>query len=585
LASSGLDHLYHARFDEAKADFERIHKMHPRHPAGKFFLGGLEWHRLTTGPSELIASESGSAAFFAHMDEAISLGEDALKANSSDASARFFLGGAYGYEARYLALRERWWDAYQKGKRGVGHLERVVKDRPDFGDAYLGLGIYHYYADVIPGVLKLFGKVAGMDGDKKRGLEEIHRSLREGTIVQPEARFFLAEIYSTFEEDHWRALDFSRTLRDEYPENELFAWINARVLDELHLTDLASREWSWLRTKAEGPGHRGFLEYRLARTRLYSGDFAGAATQLEELLQRGALGSRRMAMWARLRLGMALDFLGRHEEAIEQYRKAHDMKASSTAEERAEERISAAKKNPAAISLLELQEMARILKDTRTHGEKELRMLEDKLTGPSRGLSKSKSEIYYGIARDLAEARMRRGDPAACIAAIDRLNESHRDAPKEEKANLLELRARALARLGRIEDALRDLKAARPRASWDMRQVIDRERETLSRGNPYSEAAVSPTASQPTVQAPDRGELTLETEVLSPNGQTVRIPMALQGASWVSTTLPESSGEILYRFVANGLTARIDPSAPRSVMKVDQAWSVYPKQTNSSVSP
>ncbi|HET9888664.1 MAG TPA: tetratricopeptide repeat protein, partial [bacterium] len=384
LAATGLEHLYHARFSEAKADFERIQKLHPKHPAGKFFLGGLEWHKLTTGPSEMIASESGSAPFFAEMNEAISLGEAAVKANPSDASARFFLGGAYGYEARYLALQEKWWDAYQKGKKGVSHLERVVKDRPDFGDAYLGLGIYHYYADVIPSVLKFFSKFVGMDGDKKRGLQEIHRSLREGTIVEQEARFFLSEIYSSFEEDQWRALDFSSALRDLYPENELFAWMNARVLDELHLTQQATREWEWLRTKAQGPGHRGFVDYRLARTRLYSGDFEGAAKQFEDLLERGTLGSRRMTVWSRIRLGMAYDFLGRYEESLAQHRQALESKASDAAKERAEERIAAGKKDPGALSLLELQEMASILKDTGTHGEKELRMLEDKLTGPSR---------------------------------------------------------------------------------------------------------------------------------------------------------------------------------------------------------
>lgn len=555
--------------------------MHPRHPAGKFFLGGLEWHRLTTGPSELISSASGSAPFFAHMDEAIALGEDAVKANPSDASARFFLGGAYGYEARYLALQERWWDAYQKGKKGVSHLERVVKDRPDYGDAYLGLGIYHYYAAVIPSVLKFFSKVVGMGGDKKRGLQEIHRSLREGTIVDQEACFFLAEIYSSFEEDQWRALEFSRTLRDKYPENELFAWINARVLDELHLTQQATREWEWLRTQAQGPGHRGFVEYRLARTRLYSGDFEGAAAQFQELLQRGTLGSRRMMMWARLRLGMALDFLGRHEEALEQYRKALEAKASSSAEERAEERLSAGKKDPGALSLLELQEMARIVRDTGTRSEKELRMLEDKLTGPSRVLSKSKAELYYEIARDLAEARMRRGDSAGCIAAIDRVLQSRRQTPKEQKALLLELRARALARQGHIEEAQHDLQSARSLADSDARQLIDRERETLSKGNPYAQLPANAPLPERHVQSPDRGELTLEVEVRS--GQNIsRIPMDLKEGEWVSRALPESSDDLFYRFVANGLSPRIDPTSTLTVLNVDQAWSVYPKQTNSS---
>ena len=544
-------------------------------------MGGLEWHKLTTGPSELIASESGSAPFFTEMNEAISLGEAAVKANPSDASARFFLGGAYGYEARYLALQEKWWDAYQKGKKGVSHLERVVKDRPDYGDAYLGLGIYHYYADVIPSVLKFFSKIVGMDGDKKRGLQEIHRSLREGTIVEQEARFFLAEIYSTFEEDQWRALEFSRTLRDQYPENELFAWMNARVLDELHLTGQATHEWEWLRTQAQGPGHRGFVEYRLARTRLYSGDFEGAAAQFQDLLQRGTLGSRRMTVWSHIRLGVAYDFLGRYEESLGQHRKALELKASDTAKERAEERIAAGKKDPGVLSLLELQEMASILKDTGAHGEKELRMLEDKLTGPSRVLSKSKADLYYDIARDLAEARMRRGDAAGCVAAVDRILKSGRQTPSEEKALLLEVRARAQARVGRLDEARSDLQSARSKAGGDARPRIDREIELLAKGNPYATAAPIAEPAGRRVETSDRGELTLEVEVMS-GGDSSRIPMDLQGAKWISRPLPESSGDLLYRFVANGLSPRIDPTTARTVMNVDQAWSVYPKQTNSA---
>jgi tetratricopeptide (TPR) repeat protein len=280
---------------------------------------------------------------------------------------------------------------------------------------------------------------------------------------------------------------------------------------------------------------------------------------------------------------MALDFLGRHEEALAEYRKASELKASSTAKERAEERLNAGKKDPGALSLLELHEMARILMDTGTHTEKELRMLEDKLTGPSRVLSKGKSDLYYEIARDLAEARMRRGDAEECVAAIDRIMKSSRQTPTQEKALLLEVRARALARLGRIDEAKSDLKSARSKAGGDARKLIDREIEALSTG--HSSSILPPGAARPArhVQARDRGELTLEVEVRSP-GNTSRIPMDLQGAHWISRALPESSEDLLYRFVANGLSPRIDPAAPRTVMIVDQAWSVYPKQTNSSIS-
>lgn len=546
----------------------------PNHPAGEFLLGGVEWHVLTTGPSEVVGSARTDSSFFKHMDAAIALGEAAVKANPKDASARFFLGGAYGYEARYLALQEKWWDAYQKGKRGVGHLERVVKERPDYGDAYLGLGIYHYYADVLPSVLKFFSTFVGMNGDKKRGLEEMHRALREGAIVREEARFFLAEIYSSFEDDQWRAFEYSRSLRDEFPESELFVWLHARVLDELHLADLAEPEWRWLRERAQGPGQRGFVEYRLARTVLASGDFAGAAARLSDLVKRNALGSRRMTMWARVRLATALDFLGRHVEAMEETRQALTSKASSTATDLAEERLAAGRVDPSVLSLSELEEMARILKETGAGTEADLRRLEEKLSGPSRGLSGSKAKRFTTIALDLAEARLRRGDPEGCAASASRLASSVRDLPKEQKARLLRLRARAFARLGRRDEAIAELKTARPKADFETREEIDADRKLIEAGAPpRTEGVITPS-----ISAPDRGELTLEVEWTS-GGPSTRVPLALDGTRWVlPAPLPDG---VRSRFVIDGRTRRLDPYAPRVVLVDDEAWCLYPKQTKS----
>ncbi len=552
-------------------------ELHPAHPAGEFLLGGVEWHVLTTGPSELVGSARGDSAFFTHMDSAIRLGEAAVKANPKDASARFFLGGAYGYEARYLALQERWWDAYQKGKRGVGHLERVVKERPDFADAHLGLGIYHYYADVIPSVLKFFSTFVGMNGDRERGLREIHHALREGTMVREEARFFLAEIYSTFEKDHWKALEFSRSLRDEFPENELFAWMNARVLDELHHAGLAEREWEWLRTKARGGGQRGFVEYRLARTLLSAGDFAGAASRFQSLVRNDALGSRRMAMWARVRLMMALDFLGRHDEAAAAAREALAVDASSTAKELAQDRLAEAKRDPTVLPLSELEEIARILNETGTHGEPELRAMESKLTGPSRGLSGSSAARFTAAALDLAEARLRRGDPNGCVSAIDGVMDAARALPKEERAKLMRLRAHALARSGRLDDALRELKSARPKADWETREAIDRDRRLLEKSPPPA-ADPSAASSERVPLAPDRGELTLELEMES-NGTVRRLPLALARGGWRARE--EIAPGTRYRFVIDDHRRRIDPYAERVILLGDEAWGIYPKQTNS----
>jgi len=579
-ARRGLEHLYHARPIQAAAAFEQIRARLPESPAADFLHGAIEWHRVTTGPQGMTAGGDPEKAFFARMNAAIELGEKAIEKDPGDLSARFFLGGAYGYEARYLALQENWWTAYRTGKKGVGHLEKVVEADPTFGDAYLGLGIYHYYADVLPKVLKIFGTLVGLRGDREKGLDEIRRARRDGALVEEECRFFLAEIESTFEENHWRALAYSRSLRDEYPENELFTWINARILDELHLTDLSIAEWTALRGQAKGRRLTGFIEYRLARSLLFAGDFEGAAARLDELLTLGRLGSRRITMWGRLRYGVALDFLGRHEEALKQYEIAKELDASDLARERAAARIHAGRRDPAVVSLEELAETARILKETSRRTETELRRVEHLVVDPPRGRSKRVRLDSFRILEDLVEARLRDGRPADCVAAVARALELSPGPLAESRARLLAIRARAYQRTGRTEEAIADLSRAHERASGDGRRRIGRDRDLVERLADIVRPAPAAAAAF-TFRARDRGELLLEVEF-----PDRRVPMELADGVWTVTTDGTGRDPLRYRFVADGEFRRLDPHAPRVKLIDDEAWSFVPqpKQTNSSPS-
>ncbi len=590
-AREGLDHLYHARTEEAAAAFERIRARNPKSPAADFLHGGIAWHELTTGPEGWAGEGPAEKRFFQRMDAAIALGEAALERDPGDVSARFFTGGAYGYEARYLALQEKWWDAYRTGRKGLKHLERAAADAPSLDDPYLGLGIYHYYADVIPSVLKVLAGIVGLGGDRERGLAEIRRALRGGQLVGTEAAFFLAEIHTSFEEDHWTALGYARALRDRYPENELFTWLHARVLDELHLARAAQAEWKSLRDKPRTSRVRGFLDYRLARTRLASGDFEGAARDLGDLLERGRLGSRRITMWGRLRCGMALDVLGRHEEALKQYALAKELDASDPARERATARLEAGRRDPSVVSLPELAEAARIVRASGSGGEARIRALEEMVSGPSRGLSGSEERAYFAVLGDLAMARLVRGDAAGCLAAVDRALSDTRRAPRESRAELLEVRARALVRRSRTKEALADLREGRSLAAGGIRDRLDAARELVARLPRTRDPGRG--AASVRFEAPDRGEFLLEVEGdFLPAGE--RLPLTLDKGRWsVEARFPVPT-TIRYRFVADGLARRPDPAAPRTVLVGDEAWSEWsppdlapepqPKQTNPSPS-
>ncbi|MGH2571185.1 MAG: hypothetical protein ACRDGR_08175, partial [bacterium] len=372
------------------------------------------------------------------------------------------------------------------------------------------------------------------------------------------------------------ALAWARSLRDEYPENELFTWLHARILDELHLVDLASAEWTLLRGRARGSRLIGFVEYRLARSILFGGDFEGGAAKLRELLDYGRLGSARITMWGRLRYGLALDFLGRHEEALAQYRIARDLDASDLAKDRASARIFAGHPDPSVVSLEELAETAGILKECVSPKEDDLLRVERMVARPTRGFSPTELSEYYDILEDLAEARLRDGRPADCVAAVDRVLESRPFA--KSRARLRALRARALWRLDDHQGAIAELDRAIEDASGHDRARFERDRALIVERSEAERGGGG--TSGPTLRSRDRGELALDVEL----PDAARVPMMLRDGVWTATI--EAGETLVYRLVADGDERRIDPAAPGIRLAGDEAWSVLPqpKQTNSSSS-
>ena len=457
-----------------------------------------------------------------------------------------------------------------------------MEEAPDLEDAYLGLGIYHYYADVLPGVLKVLAPLVGMNGDRERGLAEIRRAVRGGDLVGVEGRFFLAEIYATLEEDHWTAYGYSRGLREEFPEHDLFTWIHARVLDELHRSEEAAEQWERLAATARDRRTKGFLEYRLARTQLFGGDFEGAAARLDESLKYGRLASPRMTMWGRLRYGQALDVLGRHDEALQQYRLAHDLDASDSARERTGRRLDAGRRDASVVSLDELAEDAEILRD-RAAPEETVARVEHLLTSPSRGLSGSESDLYFETIALLAHARLRRGDADGAVATVDRAVGRRPRPDKRQRASLLSVRARAQLRRGDVDAAREDLRTARSLSAGDTRERFEREMQLVEAAGAAPAAIPAEAVSAVPFRVPDRGELSLAVE--RADGQ--RFPLTLGADGWTGTVPVVAEGMLVYRFREDDLRVRPDPAADRIVLRGDEAWCVrvpQPRQTNPSPS-
>jgi tetratricopeptide (TPR) repeat protein len=123
----------------------------------------------------------------------------------------------YGMQGMLQARKERWLSAARLGLRAKGCLERALQKDPEMADAYLGLGVYHYYGSL---VTRSYWFLPGFGDQRERGLNEVYRAQRGGRRFGVLAEFALLYIY--FEEKRYAdALQLAQALVRRYPHNAL----------------------------------------------------------------------------------------------------------------------------------------------------------------------------------------------------------------------------------------------------------------------------------------------------------------------------------------------------------------------------
>lgn len=150
----------------------------------------------------------------------------------SRAEAWFYLGAAYAARVQWRVLRNEKLAAARDGKRIKDALERAVTLDPELDDAYFGIGMYQYYADVAPAAARFLRWLLLLPGgDRVRGLQQMLRARDHGTLLGGEADFQLQTIYLWYEKQPARALALLERLHAKYPGNPLFALRIAEVQD------------------------------------------------------------------------------------------------------------------------------------------------------------------------------------------------------------------------------------------------------------------------------------------------------------------------------------------------------------------
>jgi tetratricopeptide (TPR) repeat protein len=248
------------------------------------------------------------------------------------AEAWFYLGGAYGARAQWRVLRGERLAAARDGKRIKDALEHALELDPALQDAYFGIGLYHYYADVAPAAAKFLRWLLLLPGgDRVEGLEEMLKARDGGELLRSEADYQLHLVYLWYEKQPGRALDLLRGLRARHPRNPHFLERIADIEDVyLHDTAASVRSWQSLLDAAQAGrvAEAGMAEtvarLGLARQLDRRLETDAAIVHLRDVIDRNPVAPVGALARAHLQLGQMLDRLGQRSEAVASYRAALD---------------------------------------------------------------------------------------------------------------------------------------------------------------------------------------------------------------------------------------------------------------------
>jgi tetratricopeptide (TPR) repeat protein len=286
------DTILNARFDQVNAQLKRACPPAPAEACQSLAAASLWWQVLLHPESRALDKQLSSTAA-----SAIAANEAWTRREPHRAEAWFYLAGSYGPLVQWRVLRGDHLAAARDAKKIKDALERSLELDPTLGDAYFGIGLYHYYADVAPAAVKILRWLFLLPGgDRATGLREMLRARETGELLKGEADYQLQVVDLWYEHKPMEALELLAGLDARYPANPLFRQRIAEIRDYLH-------------------------------------DPASSADAWRELLRRARAGSvyapQMTEVRARLGLASQLSAMNRTSDAIEQLKIVVDMHPTS----------------------------------------------------------------------------------------------------------------------------------------------------------------------------------------------------------------------------------------------------------------
>jgi tetratricopeptide (TPR) repeat protein len=323
-----IDHIYNFEFAAAEEKARAIRRGQPDEPIGSFLLSeAFFWQAVNNRDIPDLTDR-----FRDESKRVQELCEKQLKQDQHHPTALFMLGGVSGRKAILDGLTGHRFESVNTAVKARQYLKLLNRTHPEQEDAYLGLGLYDYFASQLPWFARVLSKlVLGLGGDQAKGIAQLERAARHGLFTQVEARIFLSIAYLDTEGRYEEALAILKQLNSRYPKNLDFYGMLAFAYRTRH--DYANAI-AMLETLVESAAHepafgrqsRDMSAYFLASTCKVAGRFDCALSHLDRLIAAPDRDSEWLTVMSLLERGRIHDIQGHRDLAKADYQRVLELK-------------------------------------------------------------------------------------------------------------------------------------------------------------------------------------------------------------------------------------------------------------------
>jgi hypothetical protein len=199
----------------------------------RFFMNN---DNMVDGSARLVPDPAVRTRLFAALESSRRLARARLAGRPDDMDGLFALCMSAGIETDYAALVERrTWRSIKLASVAIEPSRKLLARTPPFYDAYLTFGALEYIVGDLPFFIRWLVHYDGIEGNKRRGIEQLKLTARHGRYYGPFARVLLT-VASLRERKTADAERLLTGLVQEFPENPLFRKELAIVTDRARRT-------------------------------------------------------------------------------------------------------------------------------------------------------------------------------------------------------------------------------------------------------------------------------------------------------------------------------------------------------------